>query len=479
MKLLRKIHVTLAGTLLLFMSACRENDINILADLPVNKTSVNSWIYELMRDGYFWYDQLPSKNGTDSSLAPEEYFEKLVYNRQTHDRFSMITNDYDVMQQQFNGITRAFGFHYMLAYTDPSKTKIAAFLSHVSNGSPAETAGLRRGDIITKINETELTENNYNALFGSGETIRLSLGNYDGATVTADNSRSVSLTKAQISASPVAFSSVISKQNKKVGYVVYTQFVPGTDKDKTLYDDELRSIFAGFKNAGITELVLDLRLNGGGYISSAITLSSLIVSNYSPSKVFYKEQWNDKYIKYWEQKNGPEALTYKFTAEQNNVGNRLNRVFVLTSQGTASASELIINGLKPYMQVVTIGDHTAGKNLFGSLIPDEKKRWKYGLYLMLGQTVNARGESDYGTVHGILPTQFVDDSKVPFRPFGDENETLLQAALSEMGLTTGNSARLGSKISVQKILPAAIRDTPAAWDQKMIRDQHVFPALID
>ena len=471
--------MTLAAVLLLFANSCREKDINTLDELNANKSSVNSWVYELMQDGYFWYDKLPSKNATDSRSSPEEYFENLVYKRQTHDRFSMITDDYNAMQQQFNGVTKAFGLHYALAYTDQHKSKIAAFLSHVSKGSPAEAAGLKRGDIITKINGTELTESNYNTLFSSGETIRLNLGAYTGTTVETDNSRNVSLTRAQISASPVAFSSIISKQNKKIGYVVYTQFVPGTDKDKTLYDNELRSIFSGFKNAGINELVLDLRLNGGGYISSAVTLSSLIVSNYSSSKVFYKEQWNDKYIKYWQQKNGPDALTYKFTAEQNNIGNRLNRVFVLTSQGTASASELIINGLKPHMQVVTIGDHTAGKNLFGSLISDDKKRWKYGLYLMLGQTVNANWKSDYGTVNGISPTRFVDDSRVPFRPFGDENETLLQAALGEMGITTGHPARMGQQFSVQKVLPVSMRDTPAAWDQKMIQDQNQLPGLIN
>ena len=131
------------------------------------------------------------------------------------------------------------------------------------------------------------------------------------------------------------------------------------------------------------------------------------------------------------------------------------------------------------MQVVTIGDHTAGKNLFGSLISDDKKRWKYGLYLMLGQTVNANGESDYGTVNGISPTRFVDDSRVPFRPFGDENETLLQAAFGEMGITTGHPERMGQQFSVQKVLPVSMRDTPAAWDQKMIQDQNQLPGLIN
>ena len=478
MKTLQKNNVLLTSLVLIFAASCQIKDINTIDNLNVDKASVNSWTYDMMHEGYFWYNQMPARNATDVSASPDAYFEDLVYKRQTHDRFSMITENIDALQQQFNGVTKAFGIHYAIAYTDEAKNNVAAFLSHVSKSSPADAAGLKRGDIITKINGTVLTKDNYAALIGGSEKMNINLGKANGNQIETDP-KNISLTRAQISENPVAFHSVISKGSKKIGYLVYNQFVPGTDSDKNKYDNELRSVFAEFKTAGVNELVLDLRLNGGGYMTSAVTLSSLIVSNYSASKVFYKEQWNDKYDKYWKEKNGADALTYKFLNEKNNIGNQLSRIFVLTSQGTASASELIINGLRPHMNVITIGDHTAGKNLFGSLIGDEKKRWKYGLYIMLGQTVNASGASDYGTSEGIRPDHSVDDSKVPFLAFGDENETLLNAALKEMGIQTGQPARVAAPANVKIISPGQVRDTPAAWDQKMIREGETPPIPAD
>src|SRR5690606_36534011 len=144
--------------------------------------------------------------------------------------------------------------------------------------------------------------------------------------------------------------------------------------------------------------------------SSAVTLASLIVPGNNGSKLFYTEKWNNKYVQYWKQEKGGEALNYRLSQEVSNIGKKLNRVFVLVSEGTASASELVINGLRPYIEVITIGDHTAGKNLFGALLGDEKKRWNYGIYMMLGQTANADGQSDYGTVNGILPDVAVNDN---------------------------------------------------------------------
>ena len=478
MKTLQRTNLIVASLLLLIAASCHLKDINTIDNLNVNKASVNSWTYDLMNDGYFWYKDMPARNATDTSESPDVFFEKLIYKRQTHDRFSMITDNIEAVQQQFNGITKAFGIHYQMAFIDQGKVNVAAFLSHVSKGSPADAAGLKRGDIITKVNGTVLTKDNYAALIGGSETISINLGKLNGNQIDTD-AKNISITRAQISENPVAFSSIISKGSKKVGYLVYNQFVPGTDSDKNRYDNELRSVFADFKSAGVNELVLDLRLNGGGYMSSAVTLSSLIVSNYSASKVFYREQWNDKFDKYWKDKNGADALTYKFVNEKNNIGNQLGRIFVLTSQGTASASELIINGLRPHMNVITVGDHTAGKNLFGSLVGDEKKRWKYGLYIMLGQTVNANGQSDYGTSAGIAASTPADDSRVPFLAFGDENETLLNAALKEMGIQTGQPARLASPERISPVLPRSERDTPAAWDQRMIREGAIFERPID
>ncbi|MCF2488739.1 S41 family peptidase [Dyadobacter sp. CY347] len=476
MLILKKLNLLFALAFAVLVVGCKdkevEPDVLTAADTTSvsDRQAINSWLYEIMEDTYFWYKNLPDEASLDASVSPYDYFEKLVYQRATVDRFSAVTDDIDALQNEFDGVSKIYGISYSLSYIDDGKSNIAAFLNYVVKGSPAAAAGLKRGDIILKVNGTQLTQANYVSLLSSSETVNVTLGAVQDSKIVATNT-TYSITKAEVTEDPVAFSTIISKPaaGKTIGYLVYTQFVPGNDADKNKYDNELRQVFADFKAKGVNELVLDLRLNSGGYISSANTLASLIGKNISASKIFYKEQWNDKYIAYWQKTKGANALNYNFQAEASNIGSSLNRVFVLTSNGTASASELVINGLKPYMNVVTIGENTAGKNLFGSLISDDKERWKWGAYVMLGQTANANDESDYGTVDGITPDYIVEDSNVPYSAFGDENETLFRKALEVMGVPAVAVGRVAATKTVDPF-KKLLRDDLQSRKNLMIRD---------
>lgn len=455
--------------------SCNHNSIDPddstdSTDLTSQYKSVNTWVYELMADAYFWEAYMPSFSSLDASISPTDFFEKLVYQRQTTDRFSLITNDIDALQSSFDGISKIYGIGYTVAYSDSSKANVALFLSTVVRNSPAEKAGFKRGDIIVKLNGQALTSANYSTLLTGNETLTFTFGNRDTSGVITSG-KEISVTRAEVTENPVAFSAIIDKSawGKRIGYLVYNQFIPGTNDEPTKYDDELRQIFSNFKTQGINELVLDLRFNSGGYISSAEVLASLIGKNISTSKIFYKEQWNSRYQAYLEKMPNGSSLNHKFLSEANNIGSQLSRVIILTSNGTASASELVINGLTPYMTVVTIGEHTYGKNLFGSLFSDELERWKWGVYLMLGKTLNANGVSDYGTVSGIAPTYLKQDTSVPFLPFGDDNETLFNKALEIMGVTTSTTTRQAATQTINRLSGEQLKENWFSREKPLIK----------
>jgi carboxyl-terminal processing protease len=260
----------------------------------------------------------------------------------------------------------------------------------------------------------------------------------------------------------VHFWKVIEKGNKKIGYLVYTQFLAN-------YDTKLKSVFGEFKTAGVNELVLDLRTNGGGSVATADILSSLIVKNLNTNNITHSDQWNANIAK----KYPSVATPTKFSNQPNNLGT-LNRLFVLTSTGTASASELIINSLRPYMDVIIVGEHTYGKNVASITIKDENNpiRWKWGMQPIVLKTVNSKGESAYGTKDGFSPDYLVKDNVYPYKPWGDESEPLFKKALEVItGVAIPVDASVSARRSVRElntqILDLHVSENPAANSKDM------------
>jgi C-terminal processing protease CtpA/Prc len=298
-------------------------------------------------------------------------------------------------------------------------------VGYVLKGSPAELAGIKRGDIIYKVDGKNITVDNYGTIL-QNQTLSLELGKFANNSFSSTG-KSVSVTKAVVQTNPILKDTVIEYGGKKVGYLCYIQFL-------TSFDDSLRNVFNRFKNykgTGIDELVLDLRYNGGGYVTSSDLLTALIVKDL-PSKVgtvMNKKVFNATYTAELQKNNNPADFVTNFKSESANLG-KLSRVFVLTSNNTASASELIINNLKPFMQVYLIGEHTYGKNVGSFTITDSKSRWSFGLQPITFKLANAKDESNYGTVNGFLPDISITDNVLPFRDFGDPAETYLSQALN-------------------------------------------------
>lgn len=420
------------------------------ANKGVANQTINNWIFENMNVYYLWGDKMATKTATNMQLSPDKYFESLLYQYGTVDRFSWIEEDAEALVASLQGVTKAAGITYSTLEASPGSSALVFAIRYTIKDSPADKAGLKRGDIITKVNGVEISKDNYQSMM-IPEALVLTLGEITSAGVVS-TSKTVSVNKAVIQNYPVHFSSVIDLGIKKVGYIVYNQFVPGITSNgstNTRFDDELRSIFADFKTKGVNELVLDLRYNGGGYISSSDVLSSLIVKNLKPGTLMNKQVWSANARKLF---NVAESeYETNWINESSNLGS-LDRVFILTSRGTASASELVINNLKPFMDVVLIGNNTYGKDVGSVTIDDSrnKYRWKWGLQPIVLRTVNALGEANYGTVDGFTPTYKVNDNVIPFHPFGDPNETLLKVALEKIG---GSSVVAKARLGSTMVLP--------------------------
>ena len=456
----------LIGILIMGAVACNKTVTTIpeTPELPVvdnttvtkiTNADINTWIHESMTAYYLWPDKMPAIAKTNTSSDPMNYFYSILYDYKITDRFSWIDSSSANLINQLNGINTVLGIRVSAFYTDDTKANVALVIAYVLKGSPAEKNGLKRGDIILSVDDKTITASNYNSVL-QNQTLKLGLGTYENK-IFSSTGKTVTVTKVELQTNPILQDTVIDWAGKKVGYFAYLQFLSS-------FDDSLRAVFGRFKDKGVNELVIDLRYNGGGYVSSSDLLTNLMVKDLASKvdKVMNKRQYNEAYTKEVIKQYGAASLVTNFKMESNNIGS-LNRVFFLTSTGTASASELIINNLKPFMNVILIGEHTYGKNVGSFTITDNAKRWNYGLQPITFKILNALDQSDYGSVNGFLPDYALADDVLPYKLLGDPNETYLNKALNIIGPVAYKSNAIGSARPVSranKLQAASISDNP-------------------
>lgn len=395
--------------------------------------------------------------------SPEALFEHLIYTPK--DRFSIIVEDYNVLEQILAGNNQTNGMEFGWAISPDSNFEVIGFVKYILPNSNASTTNLKRGDIFYAINGTPLTLNNYRSLISS-PSYTLNLANYDeqNETLTPNNS-SVSLSKTNYSENPIYINKVINTANNKVGYLMYNGFIGSAYNDVAL-----NNVFGVFKSEGVNELVLDLRYNPGGSVQSAIWLASMITGDYTGESLI-KRQWNSEIQQSFEAEN-PEALIDTFQdaiVYQNSNGEtlvneainhlNLNRVYVLTSPNSASASELVINGLKPYIEVLQIGTNTAGKYQASTTIYDSPELvnkqgvnplHNYALQPLIFKISNANDVTDFDD--GLSPSITYEEQLGAFGILGDVEEPMLKKALNAIeGIDDDRSSRTNKSLKLIKL----------------------------
>jgi carboxyl-terminal processing protease len=407
---------------------------------PIN-LEVQDFIWKGLNQYYLWQADVPnlsddrfaSQDALNTFLrgypVPEELFNALRVDKSI-DRFSWIVDDYLELEGALQGTTKNDGAEFGLVYKAGSTTEIFGYVRYIIPGSDAATKDIRRGSIFYGINGTQLTVSNYQTLLAL-ESYTLNLADYNAGTITP-NGKSVALTKTVLAENPILINTVITNGTHKIGYLMYNGFYAD-------YDNKLNEAFASLKSQGVTDLVLDLRYNSGGSVLTATRLASMITGQYT-GKVFAKQQWNPKINSYFES-NNPDALKNLFTDKIGNTSiNSLNltKIYILTTKSSASASELVINGLKPYMNVVQIGDITTGKNVGSVTLYDSptfgtenrNPNHRYAMQPIVLKIVNADGFGDY--FNGLTPTYQLKENLGNLDILGNTTEPLLSTAIGKI-----------------------------------------------
>ena len=315
--------------LIILFSSCQKEDVKPTPQV----LEINEFIWENMGEAYLWNDFIPQNIDRNKELDPETYFQKLLY--KPTDKWSFITDDYDELINSFKGIEKSYGHKFKL-YQLPNSNNIIGIIKYVIPNSPAALAEIYRGDIFYKVNGQALNTANFRNLLFESEAYTMSFGEFDqNGEISFKNDKTLNTTI--VTENPIHIRKTIEFEGFKIGYLSYNQFIHD-------YNDSLVNAFSEFQSEGIQDLVLDLRYNPGGSVNAANLLSSLMAPSavVENKEIFSRLIWNDEVTEYLIDNEGEESdnLISRFVNPEVNLN--LERVYILISSNSASASELII-----------------------------------------------------------------------------------------------------------------------------------------
>jgi carboxyl-terminal processing protease len=383
---------------------------------------VKDAIYKSMEEWYFWNKELPPSPKAGQFTTNESFLDAILF--KPLDRFSYLTTQ-EAFNNAFVGVNAGHGF----GFSFDANEKL--FLSYVFSEAPAGKDGWQRGWEIVGINgksipEYKTSSGGYDFKLGGSEpglTNTFTFKLPDGSTTTRSN------VKAEYQSNSVLHQQILNVGAKKVGYWVYQSFKATAGLSPTS-SNEVKNSMEYFQAGGINELIIDLRYNGGGSVAVSEQIMNYLIQASNNNKLMYTNKLNSL-------KTALQTSTnFKKIGALN-----LSRIIFITSKGSASASELVINSLNPYMDVILIGDNTFGKPV-GSFPLSRYNRTlvenNVELVPITFATANSQGKAEY--FNGFPANFSVGDS--PQFNWGDSRDLRFAAALQfiQNGTVSGRMA---------------------------------------
>lgn len=382
-------------------SSCKKN-VAPAVTAPTADEQARDTLYYIMNQYYFWYKLMPVVTKTDYK-DPYTLLDAMEY--KTLDRWSFIQTYAQYIAQS----TGSFVGHGIQMGMDPAnQVRIAQIYSN----SPLYSKGVRRGWIVKKLNGTALAPiflandaNAYSALIGASTA---GLTNTFLFQTPAGKDSTISSAKASFTLNTVILADTLHLKSGITGHLVFDQFIPPSNQ-------ELQSAFTYFSQNNIKDLIVDLRYNGGGDLSVLTNMASYVAGSSKFNTPFLTLTFNDK--------NSAANQSFPFVSVAAPLS--ISRLVVITTRGTASASEDFINGLKPSFDVKTIGDTTNGKpvGMYGFGYPSHLPN--YVFWPITFSLVNSAGQGDF--YKGFPPLKFVPDDVT--HDWSDRNEACLKESI--------------------------------------------------
>lgn len=365
-----------------------------------------------MREEYLWFEDIPHSNEVNYFLEPEAFLKSIR---------SSLDKDYSGVDTLYETPPPSYGFDYALYRVSNNDTAYNALVTYVIPNSPASEIGLKRGEWIMQINDDYITKKT-EGLLTEGENQKLLLGKYtqDQTEEGKDTSYIQSYRDAVLPAirsvedPAIPIYKIHSDGTRKIAYLAYNSFSKEAD-------NELLQISQHFKNEQITDLVLDLRYNAGGEMECVQLLAGIL----APADKLNSPLASLEYSQKRTYKN--RELTLDAQLLHGGANLNLSKLYVLTSSTTAAASEMLINCLKPYMEVVTIGATTQGETVATESFANNRFLWV--LRPVVCKVFNSEGKADYDK--GFTPDHAVSELSdlAKVLPLGDPDEALFSTAI--------------------------------------------------